>query len=180
MRVLVADPLSEAGLALLRKRGLQVDVKTGLSEDELVKTVPPYDALIVRSQTKASRRVLDAGAKLRVVGRAGVGVDNIDEEAATQRGILVMNTPLGNTLSATEHTMALLLSLARHIPQAAASLKSGQWDRKSFAGIELAGKTIGIIGLGRIGREVALRCRAFQMRVVAHDPYISQDRKSVV
>jgi len=119
--------------------------------------------------------VIEAGTKLKVVGRAGVGVDNIDESAATERGILVMNTPAGNTLSAAEHTMALLLSLARQIPQAAASLRRGEWDRKTYAGVELAGKTLGIIGLGRIGREVASRAKAFQMRVVAFDPFISPE-----
>lgn len=175
MKVLVADALSEAGLAALRKKGLTADVRTGLKEDELVKIIADYDALVVRSATKATRRVLEAGKNLKVVGRAGVGVDNIDEAAATERGILVMNTPAGNTLSAAEHTLALLLSLARHVPEASASLRRGEWDRKKFAGIELAGKTLGIVGLGRIGREVAARAKAFQMRVVAHDPFISRD-----
>ncbi len=175
MKVLVADALSEAGIDALRKKGLTVEVRTGLTEDQLVATIKDYDALVVRSATKATRRVLEAGVKLKVVGRAGVGVDNIDEAAATERGILVMNTPAGNTLSAAEHTMALLLALARNIPQAAASLKSGAWDRKSFAGTELAGKTLGVVGLGRIGREVASRAKAFQMRILAHDPFISKE-----
>ena len=175
MKVLVADALSEAGIEMLRKRGIHVDAKVGLNEDELVKIIVDYDGLIVRSATKATRRILEAGKNLKVVGRAGVGVDNIDEAAATERGILVMNTPAGNTLSAAEHTMALLLSLARQIPQAAASLRRGEWDRKTYAGVELAGKTLGIIGLGRIGREVASRAKAFQMRVVAFDPFISPE-----
>lgn len=175
MKILVADALSPAGLEVLRKKGLLVDVKTGLTEDQLVAAIPGYDALIVRSATKATRRVLEAGKSLKVVGRAGVGVDNIDDAAATERGILVMNTPAGNTLSAAEHTLALLLGLARNIPQAAASLKRGEWDRKSFAGTELAGKTLGIVGLGRIGREVAARAKGFQMRILAHDPFISPE-----
>lgn len=175
MKILVADPLSDAGLEVLRKKGLVVEVRTGLKEDELAKIIGDYDALIVRSATKATRRVLEAGKNLKVVGRAGAGVDNIDEEAATERGILVMNTPAGNTLSAAEHTMALLLALARHVPEAVASLKKGEWDRKSYAGIELAGKTLGIVGLGRIGREVAARAKAFQMRVLSHDPFISKE-----
>ncbi|MBI2078954.1 MAG: phosphoglycerate dehydrogenase [Euryarchaeota archaeon] len=175
MKVLVADALSEAGIEVLRKRGLTVDVRVGLKEDELAKIIGAYDGLIVRSATKATRRLLEAGKNLKVVGRAGVGVDNIDEAAATERGILVMNTPAGNTLSAAEHTMALLLSLARQVPQAAASMKRGEWDRKSYAGVELAGKTLGIVGLGRIGREVAARSKAFQMRIVAFDPFISPE-----
>ncbi len=175
MRVLVADPLSEAGLELLKRRGIQADVKTGLPEADLAKAIADYDALVVRSGVQVTRRVLEAGKKLRVVGRAGVGVDNIDEAAATDLGVLVMNTPLGNTLSAAEHTFALLLSLARRVPPAVASLKEGKWDRKSFAGVELNGKTLGIIGLGRIGREVATRARAFGMRVLAFDPYINKD-----
>lgn len=182
MRVLVADPLSDAGLAILRQRGLEVDVRTGLPEDKIVEIVGGYDALLVRSATQATRRVLEAGTKLRVVGRAGVGVDNIDEPAATERGILVMNAPLGNTLSAAEHTWALLLSLARRVPQAVASLKGGKWDKKSFAGVEVNGKTLGVVGFGRIGREVAFRARAFGMKVLVVDPYISKDvaREAVV
>lgn len=175
MRVLVADPLSEAGLAILRSRGLHVDVKTGLDEPALAAALPGYDALVVRSGVQVTRKVIEAGSALRVIGRAGVGVDNIDLAAATERGILVVNTPAGNTLSAAEHTFGLLLALARRIPQAAASLKAGKWDRKSFAGVELNDKTLGIIGLGRIGREVALRARAFGMRILAHDPYIHPD-----
>jgi len=175
LRVLVADPLSEAGLGVLKTRGLSVDVRTGLKEDELVRVVEGYEALIVRSATQVTRRILEAGTHLRVVGRAGVGVDNIDEPAATERGILVMNAPLGNTLSAAEHTFALLLSLARRIPQAVASLKAGKWDKKSFAGIEVNGKALGIIGFGRIGREVGFRARAFGMRVLVFDPYISKE-----
>lgn len=175
MKVLVADPLSEAGLEVFRKRNVDFEARTGLTEDQLVQLIPGFDALIVRSATKATRRVLEAGKALRVVGRAGVGVDNVDEAAATERGILVMNTPHGNTLSAAEHTMALLLSLARNIPQASASLRRGEWDRKAFGGVELAGKTLGILGLGRIGKEVAARAKAFQMRVLAHDPYVSPE-----
>jgi D-3-phosphoglycerate dehydrogenase / 2-oxoglutarate reductase len=175
LRVLVADPLSETGLEVLRRRGLEADVRPGLGEDDLVAAVPAYDALVVRSATQVTRRVLEAGTRLRVVGRAGVGIDNIDEDAATERGILVMNTPLGNTLSAAEHTCALLLSLARRVPQAVASLRAGAWEKKAFAGVELSGKTLGIVGFGRIGREVAARARAFGMRLLVYDPYISTE-----
>jgi D-3-phosphoglycerate dehydrogenase / 2-oxoglutarate reductase len=174
-RVLVADALSDAGVAAMKAKGLHVDVRTGLARSDLLKAVADYDALIVRSGTHVDEAVFKAARRLRVVGRAGVGVDNIDEEAATRHGVLVMNTPLGNTISACEHTWALLLAVARHIPQAHASVASGAWDRKAFAGVELAGKTLGVVGLGRIGREVAQRAQAFQMKVVAYDPFLAAD-----
>lgn len=174
-RVLVADALSPVGVDHLRARGLDVEVKTGLSEADLVQAAGNVDALIVRSATTVTRTVFEAAANLKVVARAGVGVDNVDTEAATDHGVLVVNAPMGNTVSAAEHTFALLLSLARRVPQAVASLKAGQWDRKAFAGVELSEKTLGVIGMGRIGREVAARARAFGMRVVAFDPFISKD-----
>lgn len=175
MRVLVADALSDAGIEVLRKRGLEVDVRMGLPEEELLSAIGDYEGLIVRSATKATRRLLEAGRRLRIVGRAGVGVDNIDEAAATERGILVTNTPAGNTTSAAEHTWALLLSLARRVPEAVASVRRGAWERSAFPGVELSGKTLGVVGLGRIGREVAARGRAFQMQVLAFDPFISPE-----
>src|SRR5213594_1397410 len=175
MKILIADPISDKGVELLRAK-FQTDVKTGLKEDALLKIIADYDALVVRSQTKVNAKVIDAGKKLRVIGRAGVGVDNVDVEAATRRGIIVMNTPGGNTISTAEHTFSMLMALARKIPQAHATVKAGQWDRKSFEGVELYNKTLGIIGMGRIGTEVARRAIAFGMRVLAYDPFLSLSR----
>lgn len=176
-KILVADPISPKGVELLRANPrFEVDVKTGLKEDALCQIIGEYDALVVRSQTKVTARVIEAARKLRVVGRAGVGVDNVDVEAATKRGIIVMNTPGGNTISTAEHTFSLMLALARNIPQACASVKAGQWDRKSFEGTELFNKVLGIIGMGRIGGEVARRAIAFGMRVLAYDPFLSPSR----
>jgi len=175
MKVLVSDPLSEKGIEIL-KRELEVDVETGLSQEELIEKIPDYDALVVRSGTKVTREVIEAGRKLKIIGRAGVGVDNIDVEAATNRGIIVVNAPEGNTISAAEHTIAMLLALSRNIPQANASTKQGRWERKKFMGVEVRGKTIGIIGLGRVGAEVASRAQGLEMKVLAYDPFISQER----
>ncbi len=155
---------------------LEVTVKTGLKEDQLLEIIPEYSALVVRSQTKVTARLIDAATKLKVIGRAGVGVDNVDVDAATRHGVIVMNTPGGNTISTAEHTFSLLMSLARKIPQAHASVKSGKWDRKSFEGTELYDKTLAVLGMGRIGTEVARRAMAFGMRVLAYDPYLSQSR----
>jgi D-3-phosphoglycerate dehydrogenase len=177
MKILVADPISPRGVETLRRAaGAQVDVKTGLGEDELCRIIGEYDALVVRSQTKATKRVIEAAARLRVIGRAGVGVDNVDVEAATWRGVIVMNTPGGNTISTAEHTFSMMLALARKIPQAHLSVKSGKWERKSFEGVELYGKSLGVIGMGRIGSEVARRAIAFGMRVLACDPFLSPSR----
>ena len=152
MKILVADAISQKGVDALRANPkFHVDVITGLKEDQLLPIVGDYDALIVRSQTKVNAKVIAAAKKLRVIGRAGVGVDNVDVDAATRRGIIVMNTPGGNTISTCEHTFSMMLSLARKIPAAHASMKAGKWDRKSFEGVELFNKTLGIIGLGRIG-----------------------------
>ena len=176
-RVLVADAISPKGVELLEEGGqLLVDVKTGLKEKELVAIVPGYSALVVRSQTKVTADVIDAAKHLKVIGRAGVGVDNVDVDSATRRGVIVMNTPGGNTVSTAEHAFSLLVSIARSIPQAHASVKEGKWDRKSFEGVELQGKTIGIFGMGRIGTEIARRAIAFGMRPVAYDPYLSPSR----
>lgn len=174
-RVLVTDRIAEDGLEILRTEA-DVDVRLGISADELIQIIPEYDALVVRSETKVTAAVLEAARKLQVVGRAGVGVDNIDMAAATRRGAIVVNAPEGNTIAAAEHTIALMMSMARHIPEAHASLSSGKWERSKFMGVELRGKTIGIIGLGRVGVEVARRARGLEMRVVAYDPFASAER----
>jgi len=175
-RILVTDPVSEDGLQILRQaEDMEVDVNTGIPEDELCKLIPDYDALVVRSQTKVTAKVIEAGTRLKIIGRAGVGLDNVDQQAATKRGIIVMNTPGGNTISTAELSIAMLLALSRNIPQANASLRSGAWDRKKYKGVEVRGKTLGIIGVGRIGSEVARRARAFAMDVIAFDPYMSEE-----
>ena len=177
MRVLVSDPLAQDGLSILQAEdNVEVDVKTGLDEDGLVEIIGSYDALVIRSGTKVTRRVIEAAEKLQIVGRAGVGVDNIDIDAATRHGILIVNAPDGNTLAAAEHTVAMMMTVARHIPQADASLRAGKWERKRFVGTEVNGKTLGVIGVGRIGREVAQRARGLRMRVVGFDPYMSRER----
>ena len=168
-KVLVADPVSARGIEEISKGGLlEVDVHSGktLSESELIAKIPGYSALVVRSQTKVTAKVLEAATDLRVVGRAGVGVDNVDVEAATRRGVIVMNTPDGNTISTAEHAFTLMVSTARAIPQAHASVAAGKWERKKFEGVELYGKTLGILGMGRIGSELARRAIAFGMRVL--------------
>ncbi|MCX6691235.1 MAG: phosphoglycerate dehydrogenase, partial [Methanoregula sp.] len=174
-KVLVSDPLAEEGLEILRK-ACDVDVKTGLKEDELCGIIGDYDALLVRSGTDVNAKVIEAGKRLKFIGRAGVGVDNIDVEAATRKGIIVTNAPEGNTLAATEHTMAMMQALARNIPQANASLKKKEWKRSKFMGVELNEKTLGIVGFGRIGREVAKRANAMDMKCVAYDPFITKER----
>ncbi|MEN8615042.1 phosphoglycerate dehydrogenase [Dehalogenimonas sp. THU2] len=174
-KVLVADALSPAGVERI-KAVAEVDIRTGLKPDELIAAIGDYDALLVRSQTQVTAAVIEAGKKLQIIGRAGVGVDNIDINAATERGIIVVNAPTGNTISAAEHAMALMLSLARHIPRANSSLKSCQWKRSDFMGTELKGKTLGVVGLGNIGSEVAKRARGFEMRVLGYDPYVTEER----
>jgi len=174
-RVLVSDPLAEEGLEILRK-ACDVDVRTDLKEDELCRILGDYDALLVRSGTDVNAKVIAAGKRLKFIGRAGVGVDNINVDAATRQGIIVANAPEGNTLAATEHTMAMMLSLARNIPQANASLKKKEWKRSKFMGVELNEKTLGIVGFGRIGRELAKRAIALDMKVVAYDPFITKER----
>jgi D-3-phosphoglycerate dehydrogenase / 2-oxoglutarate reductase len=178
MMVLVCDPVSPKGIALLQQRP-EFTVKVlekRLSEAELIPIMADVQAMVVRSETKVTRKVIEAAPDLRVVGRAGVGVDNVDVEAATQRGIVVMNTPSGNTISTAELTFSMLMALARKIPQAHMSMKAGEWNRKSFSGVELYNKTLGILGMGRIGSEVARRAIAFGMRVLAYDPYLSLSR----
>jgi D-3-phosphoglycerate dehydrogenase / 2-oxoglutarate reductase len=180
-KVLVADPISEKGIADLQAcPSLEVVVKIGIKPDELLATAHEYDGIAVRSQTKITAAVLEKATKLKAVGRAGVGVDNIDLPAATKHGVIVMNTPGGNTVSTAEHAFSLMMSLARHIPQAHASMAAGKWDRKSFEGVELNGKTLAILGMGRIGTEFARRAMAFGMKVVAYDPYLSPSRAQIL
>ncbi|OGX29799.1 MAG: phosphoglycerate dehydrogenase [Omnitrophica WOR_2 bacterium RIFCSPLOWO2_12_FULL_51_24] len=176
-KLLVSDALSEEGLKVLKdEKELQVDVKLKLSPEELKAIIKDYDALVVRSSTKVTKDIIDAATKLKVIGRAGVGLDNVDAEAASKRGIIVMNTPAGNTISTCEHTWSLMLSMSRNVPNANASLKEGKWDRNRYMGVELYGKTLGIIGLGRIGTEVARRAMAFGMKVIACDPYLTVEK----
>ena len=174
-RILVTDPLAEDGLERLRRAG-DVTVAGKLSQAELIQRIPDFDALVVRSETRVTAAVLDAGRRLRVVGRAGVGVDNIDVPAATRKGILVVNAPRGNIVAAAEHTLALLFALARWVPQADASVKRGEWARAKFLGIEIRGKTLGVIGLGNVGSEVAKRAHGMEMEVIAYDPVVSLER----
>jgi D-3-phosphoglycerate dehydrogenase / 2-oxoglutarate reductase len=174
-RVLVTEPLSETGLGLLRA-DFDVDVRPELAAEGLAEAIEPYNALVVRSQTKVTADVLERADHLRVVARAGIGLDNVDVDAATRRGIMVVNAPQSNIVSAAEHTVALLLAQARNIPQADAALRAGRWERERFQGVELHGKTLGVLGLGRVGAMVAQRAAAFGMRVVAFDPYVSKER----
>ncbi len=176
IKIFVADDVSDTGLQPLRTAGFNVEKRVGLARAELFEALKDSDGLIVRSETKVTADLLEEATSLRVIGRAGVGVDNIDVPAATLRGVVVMNAPDGNTITTAEHTMALLISLARSIPQANSSLKAGRWERKKFIGVELQGKTLGIVGLGRIGRVVASRARALGMQIVAYDPFIAPEQ----
>ena len=175
MKILAADGISPRGIELLKKK-YEVDVKDKLSAEELLDIIPAYDALMVRSASKVTAEVIERAKNLKIIGRAGVGVDNIDIPAATAKGIIVINSPGGNTIAATEHTMAMMLALARNIPIANETMQKGEWNRKKYVGVELRGKTLGVIGMGRIGSGVAKRAMAFDMNVIAYDP----DRKSVV
>ncbi len=174
MKILVADPLSKEGVDIMSACA-QVDVKTGLKPEELTAIIGEYDALVVRSQTQVTASIIKAGKKLQVIARAGVGVDNIDLNAATQSGIIVVNAPTGNTISAAEHSIALMLALARHIPQANYVLKGGKWERGKFMGTEVRGKTLGVLGLGNVGSAVARRARALEMKLIGYDPFVSAD-----
>ena len=173
-KVLITDNVAAEGIELLQKN-VPTDIKRGLTPDELVDIIGDYDALVVRSETKVTSPVIEAGRNLKVVARAGIGVDNIDLDAATRAGIAVVNAPIGNTVAAAEHTLALMLALARNVPQAYASMKEGQWQRSAFMGIEVRNKTLGIIGLGRVGSEVARRAGSFGMRLIAFDPFVAPD-----
>jgi D-3-phosphoglycerate dehydrogenase len=177
VRVLVSDKLAEAGLRVLREApGVELEFRPGMSEDELCNVIGDYDGLIIRSATQVTPRVVEEAHKLRVVGRAGIGVDNVDIPAASRRGIVVMNTPTGNSVTTAEHALALLASLARKIPQAVASMRTGKWEKTKFQGREIAYKTLGIIGLGNIGRIVADRAQGLKMKVIGVDPVMSSDR----
>ncbi len=175
-RVLVTEELAERGLQRLRDAGLEVDVRLGLTPEDLVDAVAGYAAVIIRSATEITAEVLEAGRDLVVVGRAGIGLDNVDVEAATRRGVMVVNAPQSNVVSAAEHAMALLLAMARNVPQAHAALKAGKWARSRYTGVELHGKTLGVVGLGRVGALVAQRASAFGMRLAAYDPFVAADR----
>ncbi len=174
-KILVADSIADEGIAALTSEAT-VDVRLGLKPDELASVIGDYDALVVRSETKVPAEVIEAGQRLQVIGRAGIGVENIDLKAATRQGIVVVNAPTGNIVSTAEHTLSLLLALARHIPQAYIRLKSGEWSRKEFIGTELRNKTLGIIGLGRVGSEVARMAKALEMKIIACDPFVSKEQ----
>lgn len=174
-KVLVSDSIDKTGIEILSQVA-QVDVKTGLPPEELAKIIPEYDALMIRSGTKVTKEIIEAADNLKIIGRAGVGVDNVDVETATRKGIVVVNSPEGNTIAAAEHALAMMLSLSRHIPEANESVKSGKWNRKQFTGVEVYKKTLGVVGLGKIGSHVALGAKAMGMKILAYDPFISSDR----
>ncbi|MFQ5597802.1 MAG: phosphoglycerate dehydrogenase [Nitrospiria bacterium] len=176
MRVLVSDPLADRGIEILKKAGLKVDIKTKLSPGELIESIPNYDGLVIRSGTKVTQEVIGAAKNLKIIGRAGSGLDNVDINAATKRGIVVMNTPGGNTITTAEHTLALMVAMARRVPQAYLSTQSGKWEKKKFMGIELFNKTLGIIGVGQIGGHVAKLAQGMMMNVIAYDAYLSPEK----
>jgi D-3-phosphoglycerate dehydrogenase len=178
-KILVADPIAQDGIDILKSEA-QIDVRPGMSPDELKGAINGYHALVVRSETRVTADIFEAGKQLEAVGRAGVGVDNIDLEAATARGVIVVNAPLGNTISAAEHTIGLMLALARHIAPADASLRGGEWKRAQFAGVEVREKTLGVVGLGNVGSEVARRGKGLDMNVVAYDPFVSPERAQML
>jgi D-3-phosphoglycerate dehydrogenase len=172
-KILASDSIEGICKATFKSRGHELVEKFGMKEEELLKIIPEFDGLVVRSSTKVNQKVIEAGINLKMIGRAGTGVDNIDVRAATGRGILVVNTPGGNTISTAELAVSHILALARHIPQATASVKSGKWERSKYSGMELTGKTLGVIGMGKIGKEVAQKCKAFGMSVVCFDPIVA-------
>ncbi|MEE8147121.1 MAG: phosphoglycerate dehydrogenase [Longimicrobiales bacterium] len=175
-KILVSDELSPKGIAILQAaEGIEVDVKTGMPPEELIALIPDYHGLVIRSTTKVTDEVIAAAANMKVIGRAGIGVDNVALEAASTKGIIVMNTPGGNTITTAEHAIAMLMALSRNIPQADHSMKEGKWEKKQFIGVEVFNKTLGVIGLGRVGSIVAQRALGLQMKVVTHDPYIARD-----
>src|SRR5277367_3372981 len=179
-RVLISDKLSPAAVAIFKERGVEVDVKPGLDKDELASIIGDYDGLAIRSATKVTAKLLERAAKLKVVGRAGIGVDNVDIPAATARGVIVMNTPFGNSITTAEHAIALMFALARQIPSADASTQAGKWEKNRFMGVEITGKTLGIIGCGNIGTNVAARGIGLKMRVIAYDPFLSDERAAEI
>lgn len=175
MKVLISDSISQHGIEILKKAGLEVDVKTGMKPDELKACIGEYHGLVIRSDTKVTAEIIDAAANLKAIGRAGSGLDNVDKAAATKKGIVVMNTPGGNTVTTAEHAIALMFAMARQVPQATASMKAGKWEKKRFMGVELYNKTLGIVGIGNIGKEVAKRSLALGMTVLGYDPYLSEE-----
>ncbi len=175
-RVLISDKLSPAAVAIFKERGVDVDVKPGLDKEELAKIIGDYDGLAIRSATKVTAKLLERADKLKVVGRAGIGVDNVDIPAATARGVIVMNTPFGNSITTAEHAVALMFALARQIPTADASTQAGKWEKNRFMGVEITGKLLGVIGCGNIGSIVAVRGIGLKMRVIAFDPFLNEDR----
>jgi len=175
MKVLASDKIAEVGLKMLKDAGIQADMITGLPEDELIKIIGEYDGLVIRSATKVTPKIVEVAKKLKIIGRAGVGVDNVDLPSATRHGIIVVNSPEGNTIAAAEHSVAMLMSMARNIPQACAKLKAGKWDKKSFKGVEVLNKTLGVVGLGKIGRHVASCAIGLGMKVIGYDPFVSEE-----
>jgi D-3-phosphoglycerate dehydrogenase len=175
MKVLISDNLAPVGAQILLDDGLEVDIKTGLASEDLKKIIPEYEGLVIRSATKVTAEIIESATNLKVVGRAGIGLDNVDVAAASKHGIVVMNAPDGNATTAAEHAIAMMVSLARNIPQATASMKEGKWEKKKFMGRELTGKTLGIIGIGRIGSIVADRAQGLKMKVIAYDPHMPEE-----
>jgi D-3-phosphoglycerate dehydrogenase len=180
MKVLVSDPLAKEGIEILKNAGIEVEEKTGLSPEDLVKAIPGYDGIIVRSATKVTKDVIEAGKNLKVIGRAGVGLDNVDREAAKAKNIKVVNTPAATSISVAELALGMMFSAARRLPQADASTKAGKWEKKKFKGFELFGKTLGIIVIVRIGSELAKRARALGMNVLAYDPYVKTSENAQI
>ena len=176
VKVLISDQMDPKAAAIFRDRGIAVDEKPGLSPDELKAIIGDYDGLAIRSSTKVTAKLLESAAKLKVVGRAGIGVDNVDIPAATQRGVVVMNTPFGNSITTAEHAIALMFALARQLPEADASTQAGTWEKNRFMGVEVTGKTLGLIGAGNIGSIVASRALGLKMKVVAFDPFLTPER----
>src|SRR3982750_4091108 len=176
VRVLISDKMDPKAAAIFRDRGIVVDEKPGLTPDELKAIIGEYDGLAIRSATKVTAAILDAGERLKVIGRAGIGVDNVDIPAATARGVVVMNTPHGNSITTAEHAIALMFAAARQVPEANASTQAGKWEKNRFMGVEISFKTLGLIGCGNIGSIVAERAIGLKMRVIAFDPFLSEDR----
>jgi len=175
-KVLIADKMSPSAMEVFKNRGVDVDVITGLSKDELIKIIPDYDGMAVRSSTRPDAEIITAATNLKVIGRAGIGVDNIDIKAATDRGVVVMNTPFGNAITTAEHAIAMLFAAARQIPSASTRTQNGEWPKSDFKGTELFNKTLGLIGCGNIGSLVAERALGLKMKVIAFDPYLTEER----
>ncbi|HNB57785.1 MAG TPA: hydroxyacid dehydrogenase, partial [bacterium] len=176
LKILISDKLSPAATEIFQRHGITADVRHGLTKEQLIEIIADYDGLAVRSETKVTREVIERATRLKVIGRAGIGVDNVDVPAATARGIVVMNTPFGNSVTTAEHAVAMMMALARRIPQASTSTHAGKWEKSKFMGVELTGKTLAVIGCGNIGSIVADRARGLRMRVLAYDPFLTRER----